>query len=216
MAAAIPRFYLKKSVNLEHTNYIESICSIENDQIILDGKAIFKTDADDFSEFSKKAYQQFEIAYPKFFKMDNLSKLAFLGAEVILKNETSNNDTALVFANRSSSLDTDSKYQKSISDAAQYFPSPAIFVYTLPNICLGEISIRHQLKSENSFFIFDAFNPEFMVNYANILLNTHRSEKVLCGWTEYYDEEYRLFLYLISRRGKIPHDIQTITKEYSK
>ena len=54
--------------------------------------------------------------------------------------------TAIVFANRSSSLDTDFKYQESINSQENYFPSPAVFVYTLPNICVGEISIKHQLK----------------------------------------------------------------------
>ena len=148
--------------------------------------------------------------------MDGLSKLAFLAAELLMKNEPEGSDTALVFANKSSSLDTDVKYQKSISDAENYFPSPAVFVYTLPNICLGEISIRHQLKSENSFFIFDAFNPVFMANYANLLLNTGKAEKVICGWTEYFNEDYKAFLYLVSKEGKIPHNYQTLEAEYTK
>ena len=99
-----------------------------------------------------------------------------------LKNEIKNeqeNNIALVLSNNSSSLDTDVKYQNSISNPDEYYPSPAVFVYTLPNICLGEISIRHQLKSENSFFIFDQFNPEFLNNYANVLLQTKKAEKVL-------------------------------------
>ena len=117
--------------------------------------------------------------------MDNLSKLAFLTAELLLKSEISEeqeNNIALVFANKSSSLDTDVKYQDSIVDSENYFPSPAVFVYTLPNICIGEISIKHQLKSENTFFIFDSFDSEFMTNYSNLLLNTNKAEKVLCGW----------------------------------
>jgi hypothetical protein len=101
-------------------------------------------------------------------------------------------------ANKSSSLDTDVKYQESISDKENYYPSPAVFVYTLPNICLGEISIRHQLKSENSFFIFDAFNTEFMSNYSNILLNTNKADMVLCGWVEFFNDNYKAFLCTIS------------------
>ena len=55
-----------------------------------------------------------------------------------------------------------------------------------------------------------------MVTYADILLNTHKAEMVLCGWTEYFDDEYRAFLYLVARQGKIPHDIQTLQTEYLK
>ena len=203
----------------ENKTYIQSYCTIQNNEIILNGETIFKSDSDLFSDFSKKSYQHFDVNYPKFFKMDNLSKLAFLVAELLFKNEIDEikeNNIALVFANKSSSLDTDVKYQNSISDKTNYFPSPAVFVYTLPNICIGEISIKHQLKSENSFFIFDAFNSEFMTNYANILLHTKKAEKVLCGWVEYYNEEYKAFLYLVANEGKTEHNKRTIEKLYNK
>lgn len=204
---------------IENKTYIKSFCTIQNNEIILNGETIFKTEPTVFSDFSKKAFRNFEIDYPKFFKMDNLSKLAFLGAELLLKNEIDNtkeNNIALVFANKSSSLDTDVKYQKSISDAANYFPSPAVFVYTLPNICLGEISIRHQLRSENSFFIFEDFNPVFMENYANVLINIKKAEKVLCGWVEYYDEEYKAFLYLVALEGNTKHQKESLETLYNK
>jgi hypothetical protein len=186
---------------------------------MLNDEILFKQEGTVFNEFSKSAYQHFEIGYPKFFKMDNLSKLAFLGAELLLKPiiETSKeNNIALLFANKSSSLDTDVKFQESISDQENYFPSPAVFVYTLPNICLGEISIKHQLKSENSFFIFDAFNFAFMENYANLLLNTHKADKVLCGWVEYFNEQYKAFLYLVGKEGKQEHNKSNIEIVFNK
>jgi len=203
----------------ENKIHIQSICTIQNNEIILDGASIFKLEPTTFSDYSKKVYQNFEINYPKFFKMDSLSKLAFLGAELLLKNEIQSekeNNIALVFANNSSSLDTDVKYQNSISDPEKYFPSPAVFVYTLPNICLGEISIRHQLKSENSFFIFEEFNPALMLNYTNVLLNSKKAEKVLCAWVEYFDEEYKAFLYLVGKEGEIEHKIESLLTEYNK
>lgn len=203
----------------ENRTYIESFCTIRNNEIILDGVSVFKLEPTTFSDFSKKAYQNFEINYPKFFKMDSLSKLAFLGAELLFKNEINTekeNNIAIVFANNSSSLDTDVKYQNSISDPENYFPSPAVFVYTLPNICLGEISIRHQLKSENSFFIFENFNPAFMVNYAKVLLDSNKADKVLCGWVEYFEEEYKAFLYLVGKEGNLEHKIETLLTEYNK
>jgi hypothetical protein len=199
--------------------YIKSFCTIQKNQILLNGEVVFGTEQTVFSDFSKKAYQHLKMNYPKFFKMDNLSKLAFLGAELLLKAEsdtTKENNTALVFANKSSSLDTDVKYQNSISDTENYYPSPAVFVYTLPNICLGEISIRHQLKSENSFFIFADYNPEFMVKYSNILLETQKADKVLCGWVEYYNEDYKAFLYLVDKQGELEHNQELLKKLYKQ
>ena len=197
--------------------YIKSFCTIQNNQISLNGETVFGTEQTVFTDFSKKAYQYLEMNYPKFFKMDNLSKLAFLGAELLLRTEVESskeNNTALVFANKSSSLDTDVKYQNSISDTENYYPSPAVFVYTLPNICLGEISIKHQLKSENSFFIFADYNPEFMEKYSNILLKTQKADKVLCGWVEYYKEEYKAFLYVVDTKGELEHNQELLKKLY--
>ena len=129
--------------------------------------------------------------------MDNLSKLAFLASELILKEENSKN-IALVFANKSSSLDTDLTYQKSINSKGDYFPSPAVFVYTLPNICIGEISIKHQLHSENAFFVLDEFDENFLNIYAEDLLQSQKTEKVLVGWTELLGENYKAFVYLLT------------------
>jgi hypothetical protein len=202
---------------MTQNTYIQSYITIQNNEIVLNGTSVFKIEPTDFADFSKQAYRNFDMQYPKFFKMDALSKLAFLGSELLLSpiilTEKENN-IALVLANKSSSLDTDVKYQESISDKENYFPSPAVFVYTLPNICLGEISIRHQLKSENSFFIFEAFNPEFMSNYSNILLNSNKAETVLCGWVEFFNDNYKAFLCTISKEENEKYKNETINTLY--
>ena len=151
--------------------------------------------------------------------MDNLSKLAFLAAELVLRekiNTDKENDIAIVFSNQAASLDTDVKFQESIADEENYFPSPAVFVYTLPNICVGEISIKHQLKSENAFFVFDSFNATFIKNYAAMLLAKNKAEKVLCGWVEYYQEEYNAVVYLVEKEGTTEHNIKTIETIFNK
>lgn len=198
---------------MEDRKYIKSFCTIEANGISVDGARVFESQAESFHEFSKEALRHFGIQYPKFFKMDALSKLAFLGSELLL-NGNSEPQTALLLSNSSSSLDTDVTYQESIASKENYFPSPAVFVYTLPNICLGEISIRHGLKTENSFFIFGAFNPEFLFGYAESLINTGKAEQVLCGWTELFKEDYKAFLYLVSREGKTEHTIQNLELLY--
>lgn len=198
--------------------HIKSYCHIKNQTVSVNGKSIFNDECEDFSAFIKNAYKFLKTEYPKFFKMDNLSKLAFLAADVLLKNENLNeeeNNIALIFSNKASSLDTDRKHQAAIENDAEYFPSPAVFVYTLPNICLGEISIKHKLYSENSFFIFDRFNAEHLQLYANSLLQSEKAEKVLCGWIEFDENNYEAFLYLIEKEGEIEHKIEEITRLYN-
>ncbi|MCB0465055.1 MAG: 3-oxoacyl-ACP synthase, partial [Aequorivita sp.] len=141
--------------------HIKSYCNLKKQTVSVNGNVLFSDNVEDFPTFIKNAYKFLKTDYSKFFKMDNLSKLAFLAADVLLKEENlseKENNIALIFSNKASSLDTDRKHQAAIENDAEYFPSPAVFVYTLPNICLGEISIKHRLYSENSFFIFDRFN----------------------------------------------------------
>lgn len=172
-------------------------CTIEHSKITVDGNLIFESESNTFPEFAKEAYKSLELSYPKFHKMDSLSKLAFLSAEMLLKEED-HSRTALVFANRSSSLDTDFKYQESINSQENYFPSPAVFVYTLPNICVGEISIKHKMQTENAFFVLDEFDENFLNDYAEQILQSGKADKVLCGWVELFQENYKAFVYLLT------------------
>lgn len=171
------------------------VCRVDNGSIQLDNETVFKSEEADFSLFAKEAYRALDLQYPKFHKMDNLSKLSLLATELSLKNASKN--TALVLANRSASLDTDLHHQQTISDPDRYFPSPAVFVYTLPNICLGEISIRHQLRTENIFFVMDDFNEELIEAYSKSLISDGKAESVLCGWMELLQDNYKAFVYLL-------------------
>ena len=50
----------------------------------MNGSFAFEMLGGDFATFAKGAYKHLGIDYPKFFKMDALSKLAFLGMEYLL------------------------------------------------------------------------------------------------------------------------------------
>lgn len=192
---------------------ISNYCTIRNGLVSINGEVVFSHEDSNFNEFIKAVYKHSELNYPKFFKMDSLSKLTFVASELLLKdliNIEEENNIALLFANRSSSLDTDLKYQESIQDYSNYFPSPAVFVYTLPNICIGEVSIKNNLKSENSFFIFDSFSETFFKTYSEQLIVSNKAEKVLCGWVEVLNNEYHSFVYLVEKEGVIDHNEMNI------
>ncbi|NGM65718.1 3-oxoacyl-ACP synthase [Sphingobacterium sp. SGR-19] len=176
---------------------IRKSCTIEQHRIVIDDKLIWSSGPHvPFSDFAKGAFHHLDIDYPKFYKMDALSKLAFLAAEYILQDEDKN-ELALVLANRSGSLDTDVKHQESIQNTDNYYPRPATFVYTLSNICAGEIAIRHGLQTEQAFFVAEEFPEETIFAYADYLLQSGKAKRVLCGWVEYFQEAYRAVLYLV-------------------
>ena len=106
---------------------ITQYCIIRNGKIFLNGEEFFSNDiAESPLVFFKSALKHLNISYPKFYKMDSLSKLAFLASEVILIQDKArgsfpNDRVALVLSNSVSCLDTDVEYQKSISDRNNYF-----------------------------------------------------------------------------------------------
>jgi 3-oxoacyl-(acyl-carrier-protein) synthase len=199
---------------------ISAYCHIKDQMVAVNGEIIIAESGLEYPAFIKSVYTYFNTQYPKFFKMDNLSKLAFMAADILINQEKlgpeKNWNIALVFSNRASSLDTDRKHEDSIKDADNYFPSPAVFVYTLPNICMGEISIRHRLYSENSFFIFDDFNPGYLIDYAHGLLEDGKADKVLCGWVDLEEDAYEAFLYMVGENGPFEHNVEAINRLYKK
>ncbi|MBA6153895.1 3-oxoacyl-ACP synthase [Gelidibacter maritimus] len=203
---------------MDKTYHISSYCQIKNSSILVDGKLLFSSPILEFQPFIKSAAQHLNTKYSKFYKMDNLSKLAFLAADILLKNAeldaNSEHNIAIVLSNKASSLDTDRTYQTSINDPDNFFPSPSVFVYTLPNICIGEISIKHQLHSENCFFIFDSFNADHLWINAQSLLKLQKAEMVLCGWVDFDDKNYEAFLYLVEENGIIAHSPNEIKRLY--
>ncbi len=197
--------------------YIKNYCKIKNNCVALNGKIIFKEDYNSLNLFLKSIYKHLGLKYSKFFKMDGLSKLAFLAAEIIINDAKINvekQNIAIVFSNNASSLETDRKHQNSINNKDNYFPSPAIFVNTLPNICIGEISIRHQLKSENAFFVFNNYNANFHFTYENSLLFSKKADAVLSGWVNVDEDTYEAFIYLVSEKGEIEHSKEQLNKLY--
>lgn len=196
---------------------IKSWCRITNEKILCDNELILEKNPDEsVADFLKRIYRESEANYPKFFKMDLLCKAAFLAAEFISKKEALfQTDTALVLSNRNSSWASDEKYAQSVY-SKEFMPSPAVFVYTLPNIALGEISIRHQLLSENLFLIFDKFSPEKLVPYAGQVLAGKNAEKVLAGWVEAVEKNLDILLYLIEKEGNTKHTIENVTNLYLK
>jgi 3-oxoacyl-[acyl-carrier-protein] synthase-1 len=193
--AAMPFYYLKKQkMNL----YIEKYCSLK-----------FK-DSAAMTEY----YRSMRVDYPKFFKMDNLSKLGFLASETIFEHAAERfverEDVAVLCFNRSSSLDVDRQYQATIADNENYFPLPSLFVHTLPNIAAGELAIRNRFLGETSFYIAPYFDAQQMTEMVeNSFLDIY-TNAVLMAWIECFDGIMEVFMCYV---GKDAQKNITFTKE---
>ncbi len=165
------------------------ICVIANNRISVNGQTVFEQAPDqDFAAFAKTAFKNLDLAYPKFYKMDRLCKLGFLATEYLLAGNTEcqlDESTAIVLCNSSGSLDSDLAHLQNTEQ-----PSPAVFVYTLPNIVAGEIAIRHGIKGETAFFICERDDDPTAQLYAANLLENGMASSCIAGWVEYTEEQY--------------------------
>jgi len=164
---------------------------------------VFTHDASSPADFLLSVYQNFQLSYPKFYKMDVLSKLGWLASEVLLMDGFNKEayhpaEVGVVLSNANSSLDSDLKYMKSVADIA----SPALFVYTLPNIMIAEISIRNGFKGEGAFFISEKFDAPFIKSYVNNLFSNSNIKCCICGWVDVLVNDYKAVLFLVEKVQK--------------
>ena len=169
---------------------------LNGDRIIIEGLG------GEIASDLKLVYKHLDLDYTKFFKMDNLCKLGFLGVE-LLKSQLDlstygDDEIALHFHNASSSLDTDAKHQQKINAAES--SSPAIFVYTLPNILIGEIAISNKWFGENLFVLSKAFDMESWEQTNEVLFESNKAKAVIGGWVEVFEQNFELELYFMSSK----------------
>jgi len=180
--------------------YISSSCTISNSIVVKDNTVLFENNTANAQDFLLAVYQHFRLSYPKFYKMDNLSKLGWLASEILL-NDTfeagaySPEKIGVILANANSSLDDDIKYYESVKDVA----SPSLFVYTLPNIVIGEICIRNNFKGEHALFIQDKFDAGFIERQVDYLMDNDILDACVCGWLDFLDQEYKAALFLVEK-----------------
>ena len=153
-------------------------------------------------------YRAHVADWPKFFKMDTLSKVGFLASELLLtergeerlSGEEYTSSRAVVLFGTTASLCADKNYQETIQDQGNYYPSPALFVYTLPNIVTGEIAIRNHYRGETSFYVLDGYDAKTMAFNIQCAFQDSVTESVLAGWVDSHaNDDFRCFFTLLER-----------------
>lgn len=138
--------------------------------------------------------------YPKFFKMDTLCKLGFLATELLLADEAGRfefrEDRAVLMFSRSGCVCDDRHYEDSIAE----FPSPSLFVYTLPNVITGEIAIRNRFRGETSAYVLDAFDRERIFAVVEEAFQDRITRSAVVGWIDCRsDADWTCQAYLIEK-----------------
>ncbi len=159
-------------------------------------------------DWFREQYKALAMSYPKFHKMDELCKLAMLTADVLLRDESFAGKelahTGLLLYNRHSSIDADMRHVQSISNRDNPMPSPAVFVYTLPNIMLGEICIRYRITGEHLCLISDVFDAAAAIDQCSMLFDSGMNQ-VLLGWIDHYRGNSKAWMAFVRKGEKAPN-----------
>ena len=200
--------------------FINRYCHIRNRSIVSQGRIIYQNSEGSLNHFLEAAFELFVSDYPKFYKMDALSKLGVLATEILLKDQLlldhyTPEQVAVVLSNAHASLGTDVTYFESTKAGA----SPALFVYTLPNIVAGEISIRHGIKGETAFFVFPAFDAVRMADYVDLVMGLEKTKACIAGWIDGMGDHHNVFLYLAEKQrnsGALDHTAEQLQTLYDR
>lgn len=167
------------------------------------------------------AYRIIGGQYPKFFKMDSLCKWAWIGTEYLLRMEgdkflydgIDKTKVSVAFATEHGCLEVDKRYLQSVETIA----SPALFVYTLPNIMLGEVSIRHGFKGSQACFVTDGFDADELHFWVTDAMNNRGIEACLCGFIDVFADTPDVCLFWITReKGEQPFTPAAMQQCYSE
>ena len=139
-------------------------------------------------------YRKYVGDYPKFYKMDLLSRLGFIAAELLFQKEGAHaafdQSRAVLLFGQSASCVADRSFEATIQPGDNYFPSPADFVYTLPNVVLGEIAIRHQLHGETCYFALSERDDALIRQLVSQAFLDPATTSALYGWIDAPDDDH--------------------------
>ena len=157
------------------------------------------------------------MKYPKFHKMDDMSKLGLVANEFLLSDinfEQWNDDaTGIFLQTENGCLTTDIEHQETISKNAV---SPAVFVYTLPSIVIGEITIKNKWFGESALFVDECSKLTNLVAYCRGMFHDNKVEKAIVGFIDAYNNNYIAKFAVVEKFKETPEiELETLTELFN-
>lgn len=198
---SLPKF-AKQPLTKENSSLkITAEVTVENGKLTVNGEELVNSESKEYAPFIREIYKNLGETNTKFYKMDDMCKLGYVAVANLLKDKTTFLPTELgiVLANASSSLHTDIRHQNILDNEGDAGASPAVFVYTLPNLVLGELCIRHKIQGENTFFVTKEYSSKDMEEYAQIVMQKGGLKACIIGWCELLGNNYKAEFKLIEK-----------------
>ena len=175
---------------------------IGDGSVKVDGEVVFADENADYHAFIRDAFKAGGGQNMKFYKMDDFCKLAYVAADRLLEGiDFGEEECGMVLSGRYGCLDTDMKHQQIIDSEGDAGASPAVFVYTLPNVAAGEISIRHHVKGENTWFWSDDRQMRDIRQYAGLMMAAQDLKYCIIGYFDSIAGKYEAVFKLLERQN---------------
>ena len=123
----------------------------------------------------------------RFFKMDLYSRLAYVGTTLLAKDALEGvnpEDVALFIFTLNGSVLADRKHLSTFSNPDEFYPSPAVFINTLPNVVLGEIAVRNNIKGGTTLVMLPDRDETTIDRILEASLSATRPSVMICGWVD--------------------------------
>lgn len=123
----------------------------------------------------------------RFFKMDLFSRLAYVATGLLLKDVPGGyapEETGMLIFTLNGSVLADRKHLSTFVKPDEYYPSPAIFINTLPNVVLGEMAVTHRIKGETTLVMLPVRDEETMDSILAATLAATRPSVLITGWVD--------------------------------
>jgi len=132
-------------------------------------------------------YKKYLADGSRFFKMDHFSRLAYVGTGLLAKDALEGcapEDIGLLIFTLNGSVLADRKHLSTFSKPDEYYPSPAIFINTLPNVVLGEIAVTHRIQGETTLVMLPGRDEAIMDTILAATLAATRPSVLITGWVD--------------------------------
>ena len=181
---------------------VEELCSIKlnPERLEIDGRTEMLA-ADSDKTFVTEIYKARLSDNARFYKMDLFSRMVYVATGLLVKDRIADvlpESVSMILFNRSSSIVADRHHISTYCKKEEFYPSPSVFINTLPNVVMGEIAAKYMIKGETTFIILPDRNCEQIDRIVSSSIAASDETMMVTGWVDCTDDgKYEADLKLI-------------------
>ncbi len=123
----------------------------------------------------------------RFYKMDLFSRLVYVATSLLIKDKLpqhTSEEVSMIVFNKTGSILADRQHLALFSNSDAFYPSPSVFINTLPNVVMGELALQYGIKGETSFIILPRRDDSLIRDIADSVIADSPALYFITGWAD--------------------------------